>query len=1027
MKKLLSLLLALMMVFALSSTALADVIPAASARAVAVDGEISAEEWGAPSFHGDKNTNWGYNAAYGWDFWAQGTQSENESYDVWLDHDDSYAYVAVRLNNTRDAVQYATGPDDLWKNVSLAFTLSAYDASTTVPRITFEGAEYEQYSYWAMGLIENGTKKVSFAQGQGLTPQALDDSEYAIAYDSETKSYSYEMAIPLSKTNITPQSEGMVFSMDLRTPNDGNGTDGATSRYLTCPVTQRAEGVSGLGAGNFQHTFTNPLIVFTGGRPVTGSVGDTASAFSGNIALDGMVSAEEWGAPVVVTSPDHCQDTWRGFWKFSPDNCSPLQAAKLYVTNDAENVYLAFTMDHVNIDKNACTDAAALWQNAHFGFDIAKYDQSNTMPHIEFEGQQYEQYTGFWFGFVNGNPVSTSRTQGIDPWDIPAENFAIRYDEAAKTIAYEVKLPLSRTNIDLTETRDIALSVSAAGPYSGNLFDPSNAGANRYNITLGVSGAQGPNAFAHKDNALKITLNAPAEAPEQPAAPETWIGNKASAFSGKIKLDGKVTEAEWGRAVVSTTPGHATAADDVLDYWSYDLGAVNDLQNAKLYVTNDKEYLYIAATLDKARLDAGCTSAGDLWQYASFGFSVSGYSKDSTVKIIEFEGDEYEQYTSFCLGFVNGKPAAQCKTQGIEPWELPADHYAVAYDAATETYTYELKVPMNRTNISLHEGLDIALSASISQHKSNAAQPANIYQIATGYAFCGGPGNMSHKDGNALKITLNDTRKNIDVFVKDSAPTISKAVVIDGKITDAEWGGGPVVSTTPDHCQATWGNFWEFNPASVNREQNVKLYVTNDSKYLYIGATIDECDLDETCTNVSDLYKSAHFMFTVSGYDADHTVKVISFEGQDYEQYTGFMMGLVNGKKASYPSIQGHEAWELPDEDYAVVYDPAARTYTYEVRIPFVKTNITSSTIALSANVGAPYSGGDAANRYNITTGAATCGGPENWAHKDNALVIHLLTNPETGDPVAAAAVGLAAAALALCGLCLVRRRIAGR
>lgn len=62
----------------------------------------------------------------------------------------------------------------------------------------------------------------------------------------------------------------------------------------------------------------------------------------------------------------------------------------------------------------------------------------------------------------------------------------------------------------------------------------------------------------------------------------------------------------------------------------------------------------------------------------------------------------------------------------------------------------------------------------------------------------------------------------------------------------------------------------------MNREQNVKLYVTNDSKYLYIGATIDECDLDETCTNVSDLYKSAHFMFTVSGYDADHTVKVIS-------------------------------------------------------------------------------------------------------------------------------------------------------
>ena len=167
MKKLLSLLLALMMVFALSSTALADVIPAASARAVAVDGEISAEEWGAPSFHGDKNTNWGYNAAYDWDFWAQGTQSENESYDVWLDHDDSYAYVAVRLNNTRDAVQYATGPDDLWKNVSLAFTLSAYDASTTVPRITFEGAEYRTVFLLGHGPYRERYEKGKFCAGTG--------------------------------------------------------------------------------------------------------------------------------------------------------------------------------------------------------------------------------------------------------------------------------------------------------------------------------------------------------------------------------------------------------------------------------------------------------------------------------------------------------------------------------------------------------------------------------------------------------------------------------------------------------------------------------------------------------------------------------------------------------------------------------------------------------------------------------------------------------------------------------------------
>ncbi len=146
----------------------------------------------------------------------------------------------------------------------------------------------------------------------------------------------------------------------------------------------------------------------------------------------------------------------------------------------------------MKIDKNACTDASLLWQNAHFGFDIAKYDSATTVPRIEFEGNQYEQYTGFWLGFVNGQPTATVRTQGIDAWELPAENFAIQYDEAAETITYEVKLPVSKTNIDLDETRDVALSVSAAGPFSSNLYDPANPGANRYNITTGVAGAQAP-------------------------------------------------------------------------------------------------------------------------------------------------------------------------------------------------------------------------------------------------------------------------------------------------------------------------------------------------------------------------------------------------------------------------------------------------------------------------------------------------------------------------------------------------------
>ena len=212
MKKLLSLLLALLMVFALSSTALAAVIPAAAVSAVTVDGVLSAGEWGEPSFHGDKNTNWSNNAAFGWDFWQNSAPPENESYDVWLDHDASYAYVAVRLNNTFAKDTGCTGTGDMWTHASLAFTLSAYDASTTVPRITFEGQEYEQYSYWAVGLV-GGTTKANFGLAQGRTPADLADSEYAITYDDVLAQHLQVMDSTATSLSMDNQIPVLLFAL----------------------------------------------------------------------------------------------------------------------------------------------------------------------------------------------------------------------------------------------------------------------------------------------------------------------------------------------------------------------------------------------------------------------------------------------------------------------------------------------------------------------------------------------------------------------------------------------------------------------------------------------------------------------------------------------------------------------------------------------------------------------------------------------------------------------------------------------
>lgn len=87
-------------------------------------------------------------------------------------------------------------------------------------------------------------------------------------------------------------------------------------------------------------------------------------------------------------------------------------------------------------------------------------------------------------------------------------------------------------------------------------------------------------------------------------------------------------------------------------------------------------------------------------------------------------------------------------------------------------------------------------------------------------------------------MTLSNISKVVNPYVRNVAPPLESVVILDGYISDAEW-GEPVVVTAPGHCQDTWGNYWEFDPASVSPTQTVKLYLTSDHEYLYVGAVID--------------------------------------------------------------------------------------------------------------------------------------------------------------------------------------------
>ena len=758
MKKILSLILAAAVILSLTAGMAAKSLQSTPSRTIGVDGSISADEWGEPVFSGDKETCWAKHADYGWDFWQNTAAVAGQRFSIYFTKDENYAYIGVELTGAAGPDNGCAAVGDLWAHAHMAFTLSAYDASTTVPRITYQGETYEQYGYWMVGLL-NGTAKAMESKSQGMDTYSLQDSEYAVSYSAAAGKYAYEVAVPWSATNIDPETHSaVVLSVDLAdayTTTSGN-------RYLISPAAQQAGNY--LGPNNFRHAASDPLVISL----VDTKVGNTAAPVPSEITLDGTVTDAEWGEPMIVTSPEHCQQTWGNYWEFDPAAAAAGQSAKLYVTNDANNIYLAFV-------------------------------------------------------------------------------------------------------------------------------------------------------------------------------------------------------------------------------------------------------------LDKCALDTSCTDPGQLWKAAHFGFSVSQYSESTTVQRVEYNGQNYEQYTSFMIGLVNGTKTAVCSTQGMDAWDLPADHYAVAFDAQAGTYTYEVKLPFERTNIQFNTNKDIAVSVSAGQHYTGGAG-ANRYNLTTGFAFSGGPDNFQHLH-NAFKVTLGSTPKVVNPYVRSVAPPRENVIILDGYISDTEW-GEPVVVTAPEHCQQTWGNYWEFDPAAVSPTQTVKLYLTSDHEYLYVGAVIDECNYDGTCTDKTMLYKAAHFNFSVSDYNESTTVERIFYQGQTYEQYTGFMLGLVNGQKDSYAFTQGIDMWELPGANYEIRYDSSAKTYTYEVKLPMVQTNILSDQIALSASVGSHYTGAESANRFNLTTGAAICGGPGNWAHLNNALVFELSPNPPTGDaPLAAAVIAALCSAAGAAALMAARRR----
>ena len=247
------------------------------------------------------------------------------------------------------------------------------------------------------------------------------------------------------------------------------------------------------------------------GLTISVSAGEHAVNGLPSVTLDGVISEAEWGAPVIsgmdkAKATDGSFDSLMTYWDFDP-SYSGGETIDLYVNNDSVNLYFGLVI-HNTVPDSAST-GANLWQHQNFTFTFSYSSPETTVPHIEFEGAEYEQYTGYRIGMLaDGSLASECLSLGVDPVELVAgKDYTIAYDEAAKTMTYEVAIPYEGTNMNLESSNYMAFSMIAALNIESNAASGAADGSSRFLLGTGAAFGGGPNNFAHQDQAAVIVLN----------------------------------------------------------------------------------------------------------------------------------------------------------------------------------------------------------------------------------------------------------------------------------------------------------------------------------------------------------------------------------------------------------------------------------------------------------------------------------------------------------------------------------------
>jgi hypothetical protein len=219
---------------------------------IVIDGKIEGDEWGKPIYTTTPKEMLKL-SDYGWLYQDVNGIPENQRVELYVTNDLTHIYVACKLIGA----DYDAGGKDgneIKERAHFGFTLAYYDATNVVRALPFKGPDYEHYAHYVFGTVEG--EIWSRCCSQGMSIKELDKEDYSLSYNKSTRTYTYEVRVPMSYTEFRYDlNMDIVMSFDI---GDARGEKGA-NRYMLSRAAEKAW--PSMGGDHFVHRKTNPLVI----------------------------------------------------------------------------------------------------------------------------------------------------------------------------------------------------------------------------------------------------------------------------------------------------------------------------------------------------------------------------------------------------------------------------------------------------------------------------------------------------------------------------------------------------------------------------------------------------------------------------------------------------------------------------------------------------------------------------------------------------------------------------------------------